>query len=59
VSWDPGFFIENNGNELKESAWYIVQYDGAGRATVFQKRRTKGTFCEKIELNDYPFDSQV
>ena len=30
-----------------------------GEATVYQRRRIKGSFYERMELNQYPFDTQV
>ena len=36
-----------------------MSFDHAGRATVYEKRRLNGAFFEYMELNQFPFDSQV
>ena len=57
--WDPLLFIDNNITEGNESVWLSVSYDALGQATVYQRRRVKRTFFERMELMDYPFDTQV
>ncbi len=57
--WDPKLYLENAMGELKESMWYIVSYNENGEATVYQRRRVKGAFFERMELNQFPFDTQV
>lgn len=56
--WDPKLHIENGLGDLKEHTWHTVMYSEEGEATVYQKRRVKGTFFEKMELMEYPFDTQ-
>lgn len=56
--WNPKLFVENGLGDLKETIWYSVSYNDLGKATIFQRRRIKGTFFEKMELMEYPFDTQ-
>ena len=56
--WNPELYVENGLGDLKETIWYTVGHSETGKATVYQKRRTKGTFIEKMELMEYPFDTQ-
>ncbi len=57
--WDPKLYVENAMGDLRESMWYIVSYNDKGEATVYQRRRVKGVFFERMELNQFPFDTQV
>jgi hypothetical protein len=57
--WNPKLYVENVYSEAKESVWYTVAYDSSGRATVYEKRRMNGAFFEYMELNQFPFDTQV
>ena len=56
--WNPKLYLENGLGEPKETIWYTVGYSPTGKATVYQKRRIKGIFFEKMELMEYPFDTQ-
>jgi len=57
--WNPKLFVENIYNEAKENVYYTVLFDEAGRATISEKRRVSGSFFEYMELNQFPFDTQV
>jgi hypothetical protein len=57
--WNPRLFVENEYGEAKESVWYSLSFDDLGLATVCEKRRLNGSFLEHLELNQFPFDTQV
>jgi len=57
--WSPKLYVENAIGELKSSVDRCVRYDPAGLATVCETRLVAGTFFEFMELNKFPFDSQV
>jgi len=57
--WNPKLYVENAIGELKSSISRCVQYDSEGLATVCETRLISGTFFEFMELNKFPFDSQV
>lgn len=57
--WNPQLLLENALGDVKESVWYVVSYDKEGQATVYERRRVRGTFFESMELKEYPFDAQV
>jgi len=57
--WNPKLYVENAIGELKSSTSRCVEYDAAGLATVCETRLIGGTFFEFMELNKFPFDSQV
>ena len=57
--WNPKLYVENAIGELKSSTRRCLQYDDAGLATVCETRFISGTFFEFMELNKFPFDSQV
>ena len=52
-------FIENLLAESKVNIWYQLSFEEDGRATVHEKRRISGTFLEYLELEQFPFDTQV
>lgn len=51
--------MENVYGEAKETVWYSLTFDELGQAIVFEKRRVNGSFLEYLELNQFPFDTQV
>jgi len=57
--WDPKLSIENVIGEARTSVTCGISYDVNGRATVCQTRKVNGQFFEYMELNQFPFDSQV
>jgi len=57
--WNPKLYVENAIGELKSSSSRCVQYDVTGLATVSESQLISGTFFEFMELNKFPFDSQV
>ena len=34
-------------------------FNNHGEATVYERRRIKGCFLENLELDEFPFDTQV
>ena len=38
---------------------YMARLDAEGKAYICERRRVTGTFLESMELNDFPFDTQV
>lgn len=58
--WNPYLSIENVlGDNVKDESWHVLTFDGDGVATVCEKHRCKGSFLEYLELNQFPFDTQV
>ena len=45
--------------EPKETVWYQLKFDIKGEAMVYERRRIKGCFLENLELDEFPFDTQV
>lgn len=39
--------------------YYDLQFGENDEATVYERRRVKGCFLENLELDDFPFDTQV
>ncbi|XP_067664936.1 cys-loop ligand-gated ion channel-like [Haliotis asinina] len=56
--FDPKLNIQNNIGELKQTTWREVQTEPDGQTYVMERRRIKGKFFEKLELQDFPFDIQ-
>ena len=57
--WNPKLYVENNLGEPKETIWQTVTFNAKGDATVYERRRIKGCFLENLELDEFPFDTQV
>jgi len=59
--WNPRIYVENAIGELKSSTNRWVRHDDSSDqlATVYETRLISGTFFEFMELNKFPFDSQV
>ena len=51
--------LQNGLGEVKESVFRSVFFDSKGEAIVCEKRRVNGSFTEYMELNQFPFDTQV
>ena len=51
--------IQNGLGEIKETVFRSVFFDSKGEAIVVEKRRVNGSFTEYMELNQFPFDTQV
>ena len=49
----------NARGEAKQQIWKDVQFSANGEAFVLEKRRVKGVFSERMELEEFPFDIQV
>ncbi|XP_046549865.1 cys-loop ligand-gated ion channel-like [Haliotis rubra] len=62
INWesyfDPKLNIQNNIGELKQTTWRELQTEAGGETYVMERRRIKGKFFEKLELQDFPFDIQ-
>ena len=43
----------------KETVWYSLRFNVKGEAMVYERRRIKGCFLENLELDEFPFDTQV
>lgn len=56
--WNPAIQIRNKVSEKFSKTWYEVLTIN-GEAYLVQKSRQIGTFAERLELHDFPFDSQV
>ncbi len=57
--WNPNLFVENMLGDTKENIWHMLSFDDSGICTVYEKRRINGSFLEYLELEQFPFDTQV
>ena len=57
--WNPKIYVENNLGEPKETIWQTLMFNARGEATIYERRRIKGCFLENLELDEFPFDTQV
>ena len=57
--WNPKIYVENNLGEPKETIWQTLMFNAKGEATIYERRRIKGCFLENLELDEFPFDTQV
>jgi len=57
--WNPKLYVENNLGEPQETVWQTLMFNSRGEATVYERRRIKGCFLENLELDEFPFDTQV
>ena len=57
--WTANLVLDNALGDVKEETWHTVSFDELGRAMVYEKKRVKGSFLEYLELNQFPFDTQV
>ena len=57
--WEPKLDINNTLGEAKQQIWRDVQFNASGEAFALEKRRVKGNFTERMELQEFPFDIQV
>ena len=57
--WDPKIHVDNILGESKQNMWRTIHVDETGRVTVQEKRRVKAVFMERMELDQFPFDTQV
>ena len=57
--WNPKLYVENSLGEPQETIWQTLLFNGRGEATVYERRRIKGCFLENLELDEFPFDTQV
>ncbi|XP_052796254.1 uncharacterized protein LOC128228793 [Mya arenaria] len=56
--WTPQLVLQNIFEDPKEKVWHEVRLKGRGEAYIYEMRRIKGKFFEKMELNTFPFDVQ-
>ncbi|KAK3776583.1 hypothetical protein RRG08_037089 [Elysia crispata] len=56
--WQPKLEINNTLGEAKQQIWRDVQFNASGEAFALEKRRVKGNFTERMELQEFPFDIQ-
>ena len=57
--WNPELVIQNGLEEPKERVWHELRHGTSGEAYIYEMRRIKGKFFEKMELYRFPFDVQV
>jgi len=57
--WNPKLYVENSLGEPQENVWQTLMFNSRGEATVYERRRIKGCFLENLELDEFPFDTQV
>ncbi|GFO07710.1 gamma-aminobutyric acid receptor subunit gamma-2 [Plakobranchus ocellatus] len=56
--WGPKLDINNILGEAKQQIWRDIQFNNRGEAFALEKRRVKGSFTERMELQEFPFDIQ-
>ncbi|XP_052084876.1 gamma-aminobutyric acid receptor subunit beta-1-like isoform X1 [Mytilus californianus] len=56
--WSPKLVVQNLENSVLNNVWKEVTVDKNNEAYIVEKRRIKGTFRERQELHDFPFDFQ-
>jgi hypothetical protein len=58
--WKPELYIENAINDVKEDTRYrvVVGGDSNSHLMVCEIRKVKGLFWEKLELENFPLDTQ-
>ncbi|XP_069101954.1 glycine receptor subunit alpha-4-like isoform X2 [Argopecten irradians] len=56
--WNPDLVIRNRTESAQRKKWCVLWFNSSGEAFIVEKRRIKGVFTEKMELQDFPFDSQ-
>lgn len=57
--WNPKVYVENSLGDPKETIWQTLAFNKKAEAMVYEKRRIKGCFLENLELDEFPFDTQV
>ncbi|XP_069101767.1 cys-loop ligand-gated ion channel-like isoform X2 [Argopecten irradians] len=56
--WNPDLMIQNRTESAQRKKWCVLRFGTSGEAFIVERRRIKGVFTEKMELQDFPFDSQ-
>ncbi|ELT89942.1 hypothetical protein CAPTEDRAFT_186471 [Capitella teleta] len=56
--WSSKLNVDNLLADTSDVTWKQIRWSDEGEATVYEKRRIKGTFLENMELNEFPFDYQ-
>ncbi|KAL3884622.1 hypothetical protein ACJMK2_024749 [Sinanodonta woodiana] len=56
--WNPKIHVSNLIGESQKSIWTELGLGPNGEAYIVEKRRISGTFGERMELQDFPFDFQ-
>ncbi|KAK3590900.1 hypothetical protein CHS0354_020877 [Potamilus streckersoni] len=56
--WNPKIHVSNLIGESQQSIWTELGLVPSGEAYIVEKRRISGTFGERMELQDFPFDFQ-
>ena len=53
IHWDPEIYIENVVGNFKQDVKYRVEKSGK-KTRVYEMRKVKGFFWERLELQDFP-----
>lgn len=56
--WNPKLVVQNLDTSVLNNVWREVKVDENNEAYIVEKRRIKGSFKERQELYDFPFDFQ-
>ena len=56
--WNPKIKVQNIISESSLKTWYKIIQEADEQFFIMQMLRFKGTFYEKLELEQYPFDIQ-
>ena len=55
-NWNPKIFVQNSVGNLKQEISYKVQKDGK-KTRIYEMRKVRGFFWERLELQDFPLGS--
>ena len=57
--WNPKLFIDDALGSGNVTSSLKVERTSGGLSYIVERRRIKGSFIEKLELENFPFDVQV
>lgn len=57
--WMPKLYVDNSVSEIKDTVWHAIVRNENNEAYISERRRLKAVFLENMELNEFPFDTQV
>ena len=58
--WLPKLMVFNvNEDDMTSTSTFTLEHNEHGLADVCETRYVRGTFYEKMELSDFPFDCQA
>ena len=57
--WNPKIFIDDVIGQASVKHSLVVERSSCDEAYIVERKRVRGSFVEKLELADFPFDLQV